>query len=164
MDIYDFLAHLNIAYERHDHPAVFTVEEADVYAEAIVGTHTKNLFLRDKKGKRHFLVVAGSHTSVNLKELSKTLNVSNLSFASPERLMKHLGIEPGSVSSLALFTDREAHNVEVVFEQAVWESDFICCHPLVNTVTLVIAKADLERFLDATGHDVTILPFSSNKR
>ncbi len=157
MDIYQFLETHTIHYERHDHPAVFTVEEADVYAESIPGAHTKNLFLRDKKGKRHFLVVADSHANVNLKDIASMLDVSNLSFASPERLMKHLGIEPGSVSSLALWTDREAHNVEVVFEKAVWESDLICCHPLVNTTTLVITQTDLRRFLQATGHEVTVL-------
>lgn len=157
MDIYDFLEAHSIQYKRHDHPAVYTVEEADVYAASIPGAHTKNLFLRDKKGRRHVLVVAGSHAEVNLKDISKMLDTSNLSFASPERLMKHLGIEPGSVSSLALFTDRDAHNVEVVFERSVWEADLICCHPLVNTVTLVIAQPDLRKFLNATGHEVTVL-------
>ena len=81
MDIFDFLSDHSIHYERHDHPAVYTVEEADVYAESIPGTHTKNLFLRDKKGRRHFLVVAGSHSEVNLRDISKMLDVSNLSFA-----------------------------------------------------------------------------------
>lgn len=157
MNLFDFLSQHNISYSKYEHPAVFTVTEADKYASGFPGAHTKNLFLRDKKGKRHLLVVAGSHTPVNLKDLSKTVGVSNLSFASPERLMRHLGIEPGSVSLLALFNDRINQKVEVVFERRIWEAETICCHPLVNTATLVIDKEGIERFLQATGHGVTLI-------
>ena len=108
----------------------------------------------------HFLVVAEAHANVNLKELAKKLEVSNVSFASKERLMKYLGIEPGSVSPLALFHDREVRAVEVAFDRTVWTSPRICSHPMVNTATLLIELDDLRKFLTATGHDeVTVLDF-----
>jgi len=156
MDIYEFLENHNVTYQRYDHPAVYTVAEADELVPANDGAHTKNLFLRDKKDKRHLLLVAFAETPVNLKELSALLEISNLSLASPERLLKHLGITPGAVSPLALINDVD-HLVEVVFERGVWESAALSCHPLVNTATLVLPKAGIEQFLRATGHTVTLV-------
>lgn len=156
MDIYDFLNQHNIAYTRQNHPAVYTVAEAEKMIPDTGGTHTKNLFLRDKKGKRHVLLVAEADTPVNLKELSKLLEMSNLSFASPERLLKHLGITPGAVSPLALINDVE-HAVEVAFERAVWNAPELRCHPLVNTSTLVIQKEGVEKFFEATKHEVRLV-------
>ncbi|MEM7537992.1 MAG: prolyl-tRNA synthetase associated domain-containing protein [Chloroflexota bacterium] len=160
MDIYQFLDEHDVAYTRYDHPAVYTVEEADALVPDMDGIHTKNLFLRDKKGKRHFLVVAEAHATVNLKELAQKLAVSNVSFASKERLMKYLGIEPGSVSPLALFHDRDVGAVEVAFDRTVWESPRICSHPMANTATLLIELDDLRKFLTATGHgNITLVDF-----
>jgi len=156
MNIYDFLDQHEIPYERHDHPPVYTVAEAEDLNLEIGGEHTKNLFLRNKKGKRHLLLVAHAETVINLKELGKRLGISGLSLASPERLMTHLGIEPGAVSPLALLNDR-VHAVEVIIEQAVWEAESIRCHPLVNTATLVISMAGLAQFFAATGHDVEVV-------
>ena len=154
-EFFEFLDTNGVAYERHDHPAVYTVEEADRLVPDLPGAKTKNLFLRDGKGKRHFLVLVPSDKSVNLKVLNAALGVKRISFGSPERLKKHLGIEPGAVSLLAVYNDSE-HNVEVVMDQDLWEADIFLFHPLVNTSTLVIEKADIERFLKATGHDLKI--------
>ena len=154
-EFFEFLDTNGVAYERHDHPAVYTVEEADRLVPDLPGAKTKNLFLRDGKGKRHFLVLVPSDKSVNLKALNAALGVKRISFGSPERLKKHLGIEPGAVSLLAVYNDSE-HNVEVVMDQDLWEADIFLFHPLVNTSTLVIEKADIERFLKATGHDLKI--------
>jgi len=155
-DIYSFLESNNLAYERHDHKAVFTVEESKKYSPELDGASTKNLFLRDKKGSRHFLVTLPEDKNVDLKELSYKLDSSRLSFASPERLKKYLGIEPGSVSLLALAND-EMKNVEAYIDKEIWNEDSILCHPLVNTSTLVINIRVMENFLNITGHGTNLI-------
>ena len=155
-DIYEFLDANNVSYERHDHQAVFTVEESKILSPELNGASTKNLFLRDKKGIRHFLVTVLEDKKVDLKALSYVLDSSRLSFASPERLKKHLGIEPGSVSLLALVKDSE-NNVEVFIDKEIWEDEAILCHPLVNTSTLVVPHKDMKSFLEKTGHGVRLI-------
>ena len=155
-DIYEFLDANNVSYERHDHQAVFTVEESKILSPELNGASTKNLFLRDKKGIRHFLVTVLEDKKVDLKALSYVLDSSRLSFASPERLKKHLGIEPGSVSLLALMKDSE-NNVEVFIDKEIWEDEAILCHPLVNTSTLVVPHKDMKSFLEKTGHGVRLI-------
>jgi Ala-tRNA(Pro) deacylase len=156
MDILRFLDEQGIAYERCDHPAVFTVEEADRLVPPLVGTKTKNLFLRDARGRRHFLVVLPSEKTADLKALAPLLGQKKLSFASPERLRRHLGIEPGAVSILGIVNDRE-NLVQVVVDPAVWNAGALQCHPLVNTATLVISGEGIRRFLEATGHAPRVL-------
>jgi Ala-tRNA(Pro) deacylase len=155
-DIYEFLDANNVSYERHDHQAVFTVEESKILSPELNGASTKNLFLRDKKGIRHFLVTVLEDKKIDLKALSYVLDSSRLSFASPERLKKHLGIEPGSVSLLALVKDSE-NNVEVFIDKEIWEDEAILCHPLVNTSTLVVPHKDMKSFLEKTGHGVRLI-------
>lgn len=156
MDIYAFLDQHNIPYERFDHPAVYTVEEAQRLVPPMPGTETKNLLLRDRKGKRHFLVVVGYDKMVDLKGLTDVLGVSKLAFASPERLMRYLGVEPGSVTLLAVVNDVDCA-VEVVVDTAVWSADALKCHPLVNTATLAIGRDDIERIFQLTNHQYTVL-------
>ncbi|MBT5835495.1 MAG: prolyl-tRNA synthetase associated domain-containing protein [Deltaproteobacteria bacterium] len=155
-DIYEFLDANNVSYERHDHQAVFTVEESKILSPELNGASTKNLFLRDKKGIRHFLVTVLEDKKIDLKALSYVLDSSRLSFASPERLKKHLGIDPGSVSLLALVKDSE-NNVEVFIDKEIWEDEAILCHPLVNTSTLVVPHKDMKSFLEKTGHGVRLI-------
>jgi len=150
-DLFSVLEEHDIAFERTDHPAVFTVEEARRLVPRLPATPTKNLFLRDQKGARHFLVVVGHDKAVDLKALAPVIGSSKLSLGSPERLKTRLGIEPGAVSLLALVND-PAHAVEVFIDRALWQADALQCHPLVNTATLVIARDGIERFLQATGH------------
>lgn len=169
MDIYSFLDQHDITYQRFDHPAVFTCEQANKLRTRLrssgasdgqvpmPGKDTKNLFLRDKKGKRHFLVTVGHEKQVDLKTLTEALQVQQgLSFASPERLKTHLGVEPGSVTLLGVVND-SAHAVEVIIDDAVWNADAVCAHPLVNTATLCIPHEGLVKFLAATGHEPRIL-------
>jgi Ala-tRNA(Pro) deacylase len=151
MDIYHFLTSHSIPYERADHPAVYTCEEAERLVPPLPGAETKNLVVRDKKGSRHFLVVVGYEKTVDLKALSPLLDVNGLSFASPERLMKYLGIEPGSVSLLAIINDTQCA-VEVIVDEKLWQADVLKCHPLVNTSTLAIRRVDIEKILTVTGH------------
>ncbi|MBC8259402.1 MAG: prolyl-tRNA synthetase associated domain-containing protein [SAR324 cluster bacterium] len=155
-EIYEFLDANKITYVRHDHPAVFTVEESKRLSPELEGASTKNLFLRDKKGTRHFLVTVPEDKKVDLKLLSSALDSSRLSFASPERLKTHLGIEPGSVSLLAVLNDTE-NNVEVFIDQDIWQDDAILCHPLVNTSTLVVSRDGMGNFLEKTGHGVRLI-------
>ncbi|MEP7084357.1 MAG: prolyl-tRNA synthetase associated domain-containing protein [Betaproteobacteria bacterium] len=128
-----------------------TVAESERLVPRLPGAKTKNLFLRDKKGLRHFLVTVPHDRAVDLAALGAVLGVGRLGFASPERLVQHLGIAPGSVSLLALYNDRDAA-VEFVIDRDLWEAPAVQAHPLVNDATMVIAHADLERFLAATAH------------
>ena len=158
-DIYEFLQRHGIAYEKCEHPAVFTCEEAERLVPLLPGAHTKNLFVKDKKG-RPILVVVGYEKSVDLKALGKTLEAKDLSFASPEKLKEFLGVEPGSATVLGLLADE--HNVvEVVIDEKIWNADGIQCHPLVNTATLVISHEGLETFLQATNHEAKIMDVPS---
>ena len=155
-DIYKFLDTIEVSYERFDHPAVYTVSEAKKLSPEMDGASTKNLFLRDKKGIRHFLVVVPQDKQVDLKELSSILEASRLSFASPDRLKKYLGIEPGSVSILALLNDPEK-TVEVFVDNELWNAEIILCHPLVNTSTLAITRDGIKQFLEKTGHNLMLV-------
>ena len=160
MDIYAFLDEQGIGYQRVDHAPVYTCEQARELVPPLPGMEVKNLFLRDKKGRRHFLVVLGYDKSVDLKALSGLLQAPGLTLASPERLAGYLGVEPGSVTLLAVVNDAEAA-VEVVFDAEAWAAERLRCHPLVNTATLSIARVDLERLLGVTGHAVKVLDLPS---
>ena len=146
-----FLARHGIALPRHEHPAVMTVEESERLVPPLPGAKTKNLFLRDRKGARHFLVTVPHDIAVNLAALGTALDAGRLGFASPDRLALLLHITPGSVSLLALCNDADGA-VEFVIARALWDAPAVQAHPLVNTATMVVSHADLERFLAATGH------------
>jgi len=152
VDIYQFLEKHQIEYQRFDHPPVFTVDDVHRLTPDLPGAGTKNLFFRDKKGARHFLVVVPDDKRVDLKKLPACLESGRVSFGSPQRMKQTLGIEPGSVSLLAVFNDRSRHNVEVLIDATLWEADAFQFHPLLNTSTLVISKDDVRRFMSATGH------------
>jgi len=156
MDIYGFLDEHNIQYERYDHPAVFTCEEADRLVPPMPGAKTKNLFLYNKKEGRHFLAVVECAVIVDLKALAGKLKLNKLALASERRLERHLGLGAGAVTLLGLINDRDGH-VEVVIDRELWESDMFRCHPLVNTSSLAISRADLGRFIELTGHNATIV-------
>jgi Ala-tRNA(Pro) deacylase len=141
---------------RHEHAAVMTCEEADRLVPRLPGAKSKNLFLRDKKGLRHLLVTVPPSRAVDLNALGVALGTGRLGFGSAQRLQKHLAIPPGAVSLLALINDG-AGAVEFIIDRALWNADAIQAHPLVNTATMVLAHADLERFLAATGHTPRIL-------
>ena len=149
------LAELGIASETVDHAAVFTVAESAALHQQIAGGHTKNLFLKDAKD-RLFLVVAESHTPVDLKALPKLIGCGRLSFGKPDLLMQVLGVTPGSVTALSLINDT-AHRVSVVVDARLMQYNTINCHPLVNTATTCIARDDLMRFMRACGHEPRIV-------
>jgi Ala-tRNA(Pro) deacylase len=147
------LVELGIDYCRYDHEAVFTCEEAEraVPDRDPSVAHTKNLFLRDQKGRRHWLLVTSCAKSVDLKALAATIGSDKLGLASPERLARYLGVTPGSVTLFGLVHDVE-RAVALLVDREVWDAPAWRCHPLVNTATLVVPKAGVEAFLAATGH------------
>jgi Ala-tRNA(Pro) deacylase len=147
------LRDLGIAFERHEHPPVFTVEEALTHWAGIDATHCKNLFLRNKKGNRHYLVVAAHDRPVSIARVAELAGDDRLSFASPERLRAHLGLAPGSVSPFGLINDAQ-HAVRVIVDAGLKDAARVGFHPNVNTATLVIAMPDFERFLQSTGNPV----------
>ncbi len=163
MDIYQFLADHHIEYERFDHPPVYTVKDVHRLVPNLPGARIKNLFLREKKGSRHFLVVVPDDKRVDLKVLPKIMESGRVSFGSPDRLKKHLGIEPGSVSLLAIVNDSE-HAVEVVIDESLWTSEAFQFHPLINTSTLVIPRDGMVRFLRAVGHEVKITEIKAQQK
>ena len=160
MDIEAFLRERGIRAERHEHAPVMTVEESERLVPRLPGAKTKNLFLRDRKGLRHFLVTVRHDVAVDLNALGTILGAGRLGFASPDRLQKCLGITPGSVSLLALFNDAGGA-VEFVIDRALWAAPALQAHPLINTATLILSHADLERFVAATGHSPQIVDVPS---
>lgn len=159
MDTSDFYAFLNahgIAYVRCEHPAVYTVEQAARLVPSLPGAKTKNLFLRDKPGRRHFLVCVPAAKQVDLKALSGTIGSNGLSFGSPDRLRKYLGVESGAVTLLGVFNDPGCA-VEVFLDEDLWRHEAFQFHPLVNTATLVISRDEARRFLDLTGHHLNLV-------
>ncbi len=151
--VYDALAALGIAFERFAHPPVFTVEEAERYWAGIPATHCKNLFLRNAKGSRHYLVVLGHAKKADLKALSAALGDDRLSFASPDRLMRFLHLTPGAVSPFGLIHD-SARDVIVVLDSDLPGTDRIGFHPNVNTATITLLTAEFLRFLASRGNIV----------
>ena len=155
-DVFAFLDAHGIDYHRCDHPAVFTVDEAARLVPLLPGAKTKNLFLRDKSGRRHFLVCVPAAKTVDLRALSDAIGAGRLSFGSPDRLGRFLGVEPGAVTLLAVFND-PAHAVALYVDAELWQAEAFQFHPLVNTSTLVISRAAVERFLHLTGHKMEVI-------
>ncbi len=153
------LAALGIPARTVDHPPVFTVEEAARYKGNLPGAHTKNLFLRDKQGKRMWLVCVLAERDVDLRGLPERIDAKpRLSFGSEDRMMRYLGITPGAVSPFAIINDHGGH-VQVVLDRALLAGDIVNLHPLDNAKTTAIGPADLLRFLEAERHAPLVLGF-----
>ena len=151
------LDQLGIAHRTVEHPPVFTVEEAKALRGNLPGHHIKNLFLRNKK-EEMWLVVALEDRAIDLKRLGEVLGAGRFSFGSADRLKRTLGVEPGSVTPLALIND-QAQAVRLVLDRGVADGGPINAHPLVNTMTTALSAADLLRFFAATGHTPHWLDF-----
>ena len=151
-NIYKILEDLGIKYAKHDHPPLFTCEQAEEYYAKIPGAHTKNLFLRNKKGDRYYLVVVESKKRADINKLRADLGESKLAFGSPERLMNVLGLTPGSVTPFGLINDEQKQVVKVLIDKDLFNFEVVNFHPLVNTTTLGIEVEDFKKFLDWTRH------------
>lgn len=152
--LYDRLKELGIVWKTYEHPAVFTVGESSAITDKLPGVHTKNLFLKDKKGGL-WLVVVRAHLRVDLPALAKQLAAPRFSFGSAELLIATLGIAPGSVTPFALMNDA-AHKVRVVLDAEMLKSAPVNFHPLRNDRTSAISPEDLVRFITASGHEPVI--------
>lgn len=158
-DLFAFLDRLGIACSTVTHPPLFTVEESRALRGQIPGGHTKNLFLKDKKGAL-YLVVALEEAAIDLKGLHRQLGASGrFSFGSAELLMETLGVVPGAVTPFAALNDTGGR-VTVVLDAAMMEHATLNYHPLDNTMTTSIGRDDLVRFLAATSHPPRIEPVS----
>ncbi len=155
-DIYTFLSDHHIDYQRFDHPPVYTVADVHRLSPDLPGAKTKNLFLCDQKGKNHFLVMLAHDKRVDLKGLQGLLGVGKLRFGSANRLKRFLGVEPGSVSFLAIINDNDKA-VSVIMDAPLWASESFQFHPLVNTATLAISRENIQRFAEKTGRSIKIL-------
>ncbi|MGH7615657.1 MAG: prolyl-tRNA synthetase associated domain-containing protein [Gemmatimonadaceae bacterium] len=159
-DLYSVLEQLEIGYTKYEHEPVFTCEAALAAVPNAESVQTKNLFLRDKPGRRHFLLVTTCEKAVDIKAFADTIDAGHLSFGSPERLQKHLGLTPGSVTLLGLMND-PSHAVELYVDADVWSREWWNCHPLINTATLVLSRGAIEKFLAHTGHTPAVVALSA---
>ena len=153
----DWMAANDVAGTTHDHPAVFRVEEGLELKAAMPGAHTKNLFLKDKKG-RLWLISARQDTVVDLKRADKWIGSARLSFGNETLLYETLGVRPGSVTALALINGPD-HRVTFVLDRALWDADVVNFHPLTNTATTALAQADFRRFLGLIGREPMVVDF-----
>jgi Ala-tRNA(Pro) deacylase len=153
LPVFEELNRLNIAYSLHEHPPVFTAQEAAEHWASLSATPVKNLFLRNKKGDRHYLVILGLDKEADLRRLVKVVGDDRLSFGSPERLMARLGVTPGSVSPFGLIND-EAKSVRVLVDEDLKRADRLIFHPNDNTASVVISGSDFVRFLESRGNVV----------
>ncbi len=154
--IYDALSSLNIDFDYYEHPPAPTIEIAKQYWKDIEAAHCKNLFFRNHKGNKHYLVVLEHTYNLQIKDLEKMLKQGKISFASDWRLEKYLNIKAGSVSPLALVNDQEKH-VKVFLDVNLKKSSTISFHPGINTASLVIKFEDFVKFMDSTGNDYEFL-------
>ena len=144
--VYKVLEAMGIQYEKYEHPPVFTGEEAAEHWGPIQATQVKNLFLRNKKGDRQYLVILEIHKQADLRQLVKIIGDDRFSFGSPERLMATLGVTPGSVSPFGLLHEG-SKDVRVIVDQDLRSAEQLIFHPNLNTASVTISIADFERFL-----------------
>jgi len=154
-DLFRLLRDLDIPTSTLTHEPVFTVEQARRVRGRLPGGHSKNLFLRTKKGVM-WLIVAKEDRQIDLKQLATRLGSDRLSFGSPERLMGALGVIPGAVTPFGVINDPQGR-VRVVLDRGLLEEDPLNFHPLDNTMTTAITSVDLLRFLEATGHEPLVI-------
>jgi len=149
-DLFARLAVLNISTTTVSHPPAMTVHDGEAYTGHLPGVHIKNLFLRDNKEKM-WLVVVPWNRAVDLKALPAKIGSGRLSFGSADRLMRVLGVAPGSVTPFTLINDK-TQQVKVVLDAWMMSQDLINAHPLINTMTTTIRSNDLMAFIHACGH------------
>jgi Ala-tRNA(Pro) deacylase len=158
-DLFAKLDALGIAHATHLHRPVFTVGESAEVKESMPGGHTKNLFLKDKKG-RLVLLSAIADTVIDLTAVSKLIGSGRFSFGNADLLMQHLGVTPGSVTVFAVINDTE-RNVTLVLDEALFAHDPVNFHPLRNDATTAISPADLLKFARAAGHEPLRIAFDA---
>ena len=150
-ELYEILDRLQISYEYHEHPPLATIDDAKLHWKDYNSGRCKNIFVRNHKGDRHYLIILEHLAQLNIRDLEKRLKQGKLTFASDQRLMNHLGLEPGSVSPFGLINDIHNH-VHLFIDERLNEFDRLAFHPNVNTASIVVSKTDFLKFLDYTGN------------
>ncbi|MCC5909013.1 MAG: prolyl-tRNA synthetase associated domain-containing protein [Clostridiaceae bacterium] len=149
--VYSVLEEIGIEYKRYTHPPVATIADIEALAENIDPIHCKNLFVRNSKGDKHYLVLVESSKKANTKAIARQIGSTRLSFATDERLDKYLGLEPGAVSVLGLINDKDKE-VEVLVDKDLADLQEITFHPNVNTASITISYTDFQKFLKWSGN------------
>lgn len=149
-ELYELLRKLDIAFEYHEHPPLNTIDDAVIHWKDFNSGRCKNIFFRNHKGNRHYLVILEHLAKLDIHDLEKRLRQGKLTFASDIRLKKYLGVEPGSVTPFGLINDKEK-NVHLFIDEKLLDYDRLAFHPNVNTASLVITRSDLIKFLEYTG-------------
>jgi Ala-tRNA(Pro) deacylase len=155
-ELYELLERLSINFEYHEHPPLATIEDAKTHWKDYDSGRCKNIFFRNHKGNRHYLVILEHLRQLNIKDLEQRLRQGKLTFASDERLKKYLGLEPGSVSPFGLINDSH-HHVHLFIDEKLNEFERLAFHPNINTATLVISKTDFLKFLEQTGNSYELI-------
>jgi Ala-tRNA(Pro) deacylase len=150
-ELFEILEQLDIPFEYHEHPPLATIEDAKIHWKDYNSGRCKNIFFRNHKGNRHYLVILEHLRQLDIHDLEKRLHQGKLSFASDQRLKKYLGLEPGSVSPFGLINDKEIH-VYLFIDEKLNESERLAFHPNVNTASIVVSKSDFLKFLEFTGN------------
>jgi len=154
--VLDALDRLGISYEKYEHPPTPTIEEALIHWKGIEATHCKNLFLRNHKGNRHYMVVFEHSKKLAIRDLELKLRQGKLSFASHKRMVKYLDTIAGSISPFGLLNDIDNHT-HLFLDKHLLEVDKLSFHPNDNTMTIVISKTDFIKYLDWVGNDYEFL-------
>ena len=154
--VYDFLDSNNISYEYIEHPAAPTIDIAKQYVGGDSVVLCKNLFFRNHKGNKHYLVIMDSSHQMDIHDIEKQLHQGKLTFASPERMMKYLGVTPGSVSLFTLLNDIN-HEVILFVDESLKTSEKVSFHPNDNTASLLISGKDMLKFIDLIQNDKVFL-------
>ncbi|MGH6979454.1 MAG: prolyl-tRNA synthetase associated domain-containing protein, partial [Brevundimonas sp.] len=154
-----WMAANGVSQTTHDHPAVFRVDEGHKLKAAMPGAHTKNLFLKDKKG-RLWLISARQDTVIDLKQAHKTIGADRLSFGNEGLMWETLGVRPGSVTALGLINDAD-RRVVFILDKALWDADIVNFHPLTNTATTALDQAAFRRVLGVLGREPMVVDFEA---
>lgn len=149
-NVYDILRQLDISFDYIEHPEAPTIEIAKQYWSNLDSTHCKNLFFRNHKGNRHYLVVFHCDANLAIRELEQRLKQGKLSFASPERMEKYLGLKPGSVSPFGLIND-ETHHVHLFLDKNLLQAQRLSFHPNDNRASISLSLNDFKRYLEHIG-------------
>ena len=154
--VLDKLKELEISYDMYEHPPLPTIEMALEYWKDLPSTHCKNLFFRNHKGNKHYLVVFECHQQMAIYQIEKMLKQGKLSFASEQRMEKYLGLRPGSVSPFGLINDTEKH-VKLFLDKNLKDAPLLSFHPNDNSASLVVKNEDFIKFLQHWGGEYEFL-------
>jgi len=152
-ELLEFLDNNGFHYQRVEHPPVYTCAQAELLRPSLPAVSTKNLFLCDKKERHLFLAVTACEKSMDFRHMAEQFGTSKLHFGSEEQLQACLGVSRGAVTLLGLVNDAD-HQIELWMDAEIWQGENFLCHPLVNTATLLLSKASLEKFFKLTGHAI----------